>query len=152
MTLPPHNRLAYALRMVRTWTHLRHYRGHNVHSPFVYGLIRQAIVPRKAKHPDEAAYRELRDSGLPHRAAVQLLNLQAYCPEYALRIVPAAQTPHSTAPEAPAIDCLLLPRWTPTRYRQIREQIAAHDGASIDNRRYVLLIHDARLTKKHYNL
>ena len=150
----PDNCFMYRLRMVRTWGHLRNYRGHNVHSPFAYSLIRKAIVPHSMDGTENRLFEQARAHGLSHRASVQLQNLQLHCPGHRMLLVPAGSLPQpGSAPKSDRmIHCILHPRLTRERLRQCREAIARHNGMSIDNRRYILLFHDSRLSKKHYRL
>jgi len=150
----PDNRFAYRLRMMRTWGHLRNWRGHNVHSPFAYSLIRKVILPHGMEGTEHRFFEQARAHGVPRRASVQLQNLQRHCPEHRILLVPADAAPQpGAAPENDrTIHCILHPRLTGERLRQCKEAIARHNGMSMDNRRYILLFHDSRLSKKHYRL
>lgn len=147
----PDNRLSYGLRMIRTWIRVRNFRGHNVHSPFTYALIRGAILPRRLSGTDDTFYRAALSAGLPRRAAIRLQNLRDHCPDHRWIVVDADQTPPD--PQAgKSIRCILHPRLTKNRFETCRKLIAAHPGTSIDNRAYILLFDDAGLSKKHYKL
>lgn len=142
----------YRLRMMRTWGHLRNWRGHNVHSPFAYSLIRKVIVPHGMDRAERGIFEQARTHGVPRRASVQLQNLQWHCPEHRILLVSAENLPQPTPENDRTIHCILHPRLTRERLRQCRETIARHNGMSIDSRYYILLFHDSRLSKKHYRL
>lgn len=58
----------------RKWEqHLRHSRGYGVHSPFLYGVVRDSMMPRKVMG-DNALYNELRSRGIDKRTAIRLQN------------------------------------------------------------------------------
>lgn len=70
--------------MMAPYLRLRHTRGHGIHSPFVYGLVRNALM--FGSGPDGAdgeLYEALRSCGVNRRRAAQLQNLHNYC-EYRL--------------------------------------------------------------------
>ncbi len=57
----------------------RYFRGHGVHSPFVYGIVREVFMRRDMLVGDRALYRALLRLGLRERRAVQLQNLAIHC-------------------------------------------------------------------------
>lgn len=58
---------------------LRHLRGKGVHSPFMYGVVRNVFLPKKIMGQDCEFYDELRRKGVKKRNAVLLQNLYDYC-------------------------------------------------------------------------
>ena len=40
--------------------HVRHWRGHGIHSPFMYGIVRNVFMKSKITGPDTRLYDELR--------------------------------------------------------------------------------------------
>jgi len=58
----------------------RYFRGHGVHSPFVYAVVRQVFM-RSRLFPEGATdlYYELLARGISQRRAVQLQNLMTHC-------------------------------------------------------------------------
>ena len=58
---------------------VRHYRGHGVHSPFVYSLVRQVFMRRRVEGEDTALYTELILRNVSRRRATQLQNLYSHC-------------------------------------------------------------------------
>ncbi len=57
----------------------RYFRGHGVHSPFVYRIVREVFMRRDIMVGDRALYRALLKLGLHERQAVQLQNLSIHC-------------------------------------------------------------------------
>ena len=70
-------RIARAAVYSRTLTRVKHYRGAGVHSPFVYGVIRNAIM-KHSPEGDHALFDELRARGFSKRRAAQLQNLYTF--------------------------------------------------------------------------
>ena len=57
----------------------RYFRGHGVHSPFVYNIVRKVFMQSKLYTADNALYGELMDKGVAKRRSVQLANLAEHC-------------------------------------------------------------------------
>ena len=57
----------------------RFFRGHGVHSPFVYDVVRNVFMRDTLLPGDRALFRELLAAGVPERRAVQLQNLAIHC-------------------------------------------------------------------------
>ena len=57
----------------------RYFRGHGVHSPFVYNIVRNVFMREALLPGDRALYRALLDAGIAERRAVQLQNLAIHC-------------------------------------------------------------------------
>ena len=55
--------------------HLRHSRGYGVHSPLLYRIVREAMMPRKIAGTEHALYDALRAQGICKRTATRLQNL-----------------------------------------------------------------------------
>jgi len=68
-------RLAHLASYSRTVLRVRHYRGRKVHSPFVYGIVRNAIMKTTPQGDDRRLYDELRARGFSSKRAAQLQNL-----------------------------------------------------------------------------
>ncbi len=152
---------------------VRHYRGHGVHSPFVYSLVRQVFMRRRVEGADTALYTDLILRHVSRRRATQLQNLYSHCgyenylfadaeqmclDGVELCVVPrecdAAQLMHLTA-EAHRTQttlCILAPRDEKARNRQCRRLVSEHSGTSVDNRGYLLLFNVEGLPKQHFSL
>ena len=57
----------------------RFFRGHGVHSPFVYAIVRQVFMKTELREGDRSLYAALRERGVNERRAVQLQNLFIHC-------------------------------------------------------------------------
>jgi hypothetical protein len=68
-------RLAKAVSYSRTRVRMKHFRGRKVHSPFVYGIVRNAIMKTRPQGDDHALFDELRTRGFSAKRAAQLQNL-----------------------------------------------------------------------------
>lgn len=55
--------------------HLRHRFGFGVHSPMLYRVVREAMMPRSIRGTDRGLYEALRSAGVKRRTAVRLQNL-----------------------------------------------------------------------------
>lgn len=55
--------------------HLRHSRGYGIHSPFLYRVVREAIMPLRVRSKEKALYKALRAKGVGRRAATRAHNL-----------------------------------------------------------------------------
>ena len=55
--------------------HLRHSRGYGVHSPLLYRIVCEAMMPRKITGSDRTLYDTLRAQGVGRRTATRLQNL-----------------------------------------------------------------------------
>ena len=65
-------RLRGISRLTDRLSRARHFRGHGVHSPFVYGLVREAFMFHRLRDGEHCLYDALRRVGIFHRRAVQL--------------------------------------------------------------------------------
>lgn len=57
----------------------RYFRGHGVHSPFVYDLVRHVFMRAELLPGDRSLYEALLAVGIAERRAVQLQNLAIHC-------------------------------------------------------------------------
>lgn len=55
--------------------HIRHSRGYGVHSPLLYHIVRNAMMPRKVVGVDRRLYDALTQQGVAKRTATMLQNL-----------------------------------------------------------------------------
>lgn len=149
----------------------RHFRGHGVHSPFVYSIVRQVFMSSKFITDDSyyttIVYGALLEQQIPHKRALQLANLCAYCgyreisygrPCAAdLIIVPQGVDPENFAPyvqiagECGATLVIMMPYLNNKRDMACREIVAQHKCTTVDNRGY-LLIFNNHLPKQHFRL
>lgn len=168
-------KLVHAAVYSRTLTRVRHYRGFGVHSPFVYGVIRNAIMKHDPQGEDLALYNELRGRGFSKRSAAQLQNLYT---SQNFTSAPFAEqegvfpklddaTLCLVMPSFPDGDtfalaekakgtgatlCIISPYGSRSRNKLARRLISQHRHTSIDNRGFLLLFTGERLPKQHFKL
>lgn len=148
----------------------RYFRGHGVHSPFVYAIVRQVFMRRSLTTVDGGGmYDALIAAGIPRKRAVQLANLRVHigaerwcidvCPEASdtLAVVSAA-VPHTSLAEyvvearkTSSTLAIMVPYLNRDRDRVCREIVAAHAGTTVDNRGF-LLVFNRDLPKQHFRL
>ncbi len=149
-------------RLVRA----RYFRGHGVHSPFVYDLVRRVFMQSALLPGDRTLYEALLSVGVARRRAVQLQNLAIHCgygsfglnraigefcivmpalaeTEAVALVRDAAENGRTVAVMTPYIDA----KWR----AMCRRLIAEHPSTTIDNR-YYLLIFNNYLPKQHFRL
>ena len=149
-------------------TRLRYFRGHGVHSPFVYAIVRQVFMRSSLDPKNEALYRRLREERVPHKGAVRLANLCAYCGCRQLSFAADGGgdcliVPRNTAPTAFAayvqaarnangMLVILQPYLNRERAQACRTIAASHEGTSVDKFGFLLLFHNEKLPKQHYRI
>ncbi len=167
-------RIAHAAVYSRTLAHVKHYRGAGVHSPFVYGVIRNAIM-KHSPEGDNALFDELRGRGFSKKRAAQLQNLYTF---HNYTSAPFAEE----GGQQPALDagtlcfvmpslaledtlalverakgtgctlCIIGPYDSRRRHRMARKLVESHRHTSVDNRGFLLLFFNERLPKQHFKL
>lgn len=150
----------------------RYFRGHGVHSPFVYDIVRQVFMrSRLFAEGRTDLYYELLNRGVVQRRAVQLQNLMTHCgyesfdidndavsaPRCDMMIATVAVAPErlkamaAHAAEMKSTLCIMSPTADGNRDESCREIVEAHCCTSIDNRGY-LLIFNNYLPKQKFRL
>lgn len=147
-------------------TRARHFRGHGVHSPFVYALVREVFMRHELLPGDRSLYEALRSKGIAEQRAVQLQNLAIHAglATFGLNRAEGALTvalpglPHDEllklaedAKISGATLVVMLPCARSERQALCRQLVAMHDSTSVDNRAYLLLFNN-RLPKQHFVL
>ncbi len=159
--------------LLRNCFRMNHWRGHGIHSPFMYRLVREVIVrenPRKTGRPlPESIAARL----LSERDAAFLRNLYGYL-DYPRCIVAGEETPENrtlciasadVSPEAigqligrirndhdECCVAVLGINKSYDKYRLCKKLIREENCVSVDLYRTCLFIYDARLRKQHYRL
>ena len=169
-------RLAKAASYSRTLVRVKHFRGRKVHSPFVYGIVRNAIMKTTPQGDDHALFDELRSRGFSRKRAAQLQNLYTF-KGYNSAIFAEGAKSFSTGlhagtlcfitPSLPADKtlalvesacgtgaalCMVSPYESRARRRLAQSLVASHRHTSVDNRGFLLLFTDERLPKQHFKL
>ncbi|WP_295935287.1 hypothetical protein [uncultured Alistipes sp.] len=151
-----HNRLKRA----------RYYRGHGVHSPFVYNIVRDVFMRDELLPGDHGLFLALRDSGISRRRATQLQNLAIHCGYASYGINRADRelciltrdlsrdqilSHVAAASEAGHTVVVMSPCDGRCRQALCRQIVAAHRSTTVDNRGY-LLIFNNNLPKQHFRI
>ena len=149
----------------------RYFRGHGVHSPFVYSIVRHVFMHTGFLTDDPfyttVAYGAMLEQQIPHKRAVQLVNLCVHCGyreiSYVhscaaeLMIVPQSVGPSefhayvAAARECGATLAIIAPYLNRERLLACREIIGSHTSTTVDNRGY-LLVFNNYLPKQHFKL
>ena len=145
---------------------VRHFRGHGVHSPFVYQIVRKVFMQKRFLGEERALYDRLIALGLSHRRAMQLQNLALHC-NYATWSIDAeggelviltldcdaeALVRHAEAARAAkATLCILTPYHTAERWQTCCSLVEGHPSTTVDNRGYLLLFNN-HLPKQRFRL
>lgn len=144
----------------------RFFRGHGVHSPFVYDVVRNVFMRDTLLPGDRALFRELLAAGVPERRAVQLQNLAIHCgyatfglnradAEFciATRSLSRTETLALVGDAAAAGNtvAVMSPYDGRERRAMCLQIVAAHRSTTVDNRGY-LLVFNNNLPKQHFRI
>lgn len=149
----------------------RYWRGHGVHSPFVYNIVRQVFMCKYLKHDNRELYDRLKAEDIPNKRCVQLQNLLHHCgytsfgidcdAETVKRVDMAIITTKVAADALPSLAmaakqcgttlCILAPAFGRERRAVCGALVEAHTCTSIDNRGYLLLLNN-HLPKQKFRL
>ena len=146
---------------------VKHRRGHGVHSPFVYSLVRKVFMPNSLdERLGSALYDSLRGAGVAEKSARQLHNLlphiegQSYSineVECDLSILLAdypteqLRSAYEEAKREGLTLAICQPYLNRERQNEIKGLIDEHRSTTIDNRAYILFFNN-RLPKQYYRL
>ena len=136
----------------------RHFRGHGVHSPYVYDIVRKVFMQSKLVSPTTDLYAALKEHGTPERRCIQLQNLVAHCGYGAWRIdtieacdfiVCTLDTTYEHlaeyveyAREHKLTLCIMDPYNNANRWEVCRTIVAEHRSTTVDNRAYLLVFNN----------
>ena len=146
----------------------RYFRGHGVHSPFVYNIVRQVFMRSTLAVAEDQLYASMIEAEVPRKRAVQLRNLVGHCSYESVGIDCACEghdfvvlthrTPsqmlESIANEAQRNAtnlAIIAPYASRERDEACRAIVAAHRSTTVDNRGY-LLVFNNHLPKQHFKL
>lgn len=161
-------RLYGATRWGNRLSRARYFRGHGVHSPFVYSIVRKVFM-RSGLIGDAAVFERLVSEGeLPRKRAVELSNLAEHCAysqvgldyqrEACALVVLSAKFPTEeleavveAARASGTTLAIMSPYANRERDRACRRIVESHRSTTIDNRGY-LLVFNNHLPKQHFKL
>ena len=148
---------------------VKHFRGHGVHSPFVYNLVRKVFMRRTLIDESNTALAEaLASEHLSERRVTELQNVMSYCEvasfsvndlqataEFNVLTTECEPTAFAEAAEAAKRNrttlVILLPYASAIRQEACQEIVDSHDSTSVDNRAYLILFNN-HLPKQHFKL
>lgn len=146
----------------------RYFRGHGIHSPFVYSIVRQVFMKSNFMTDRRDLYDALIARGVPQRRAVQLQNLFVHC-RYCSFGIDCACEGHdfvvltrdfptesladaaSDARKCGTTLAIMSPYDRRERDTACKSIVAVHACTTVDNRGY-LLVFNNRLPKQHFKL
>lgn len=145
----------------------RHFRGHGVHSPYVYSIVRRVFMCSKLFAEDHSLYDALMERGVAKRRAVQLNNLVEHCQYSSWAIDELLESDMIIATlevnaaklneyaqyvrEHRATLCIMSPYDSAERWQACSAIVAEHASTTIDNRAY-LLVFNNHLPKQRFVL
>ncbi|MBP3548482.1 MAG: hypothetical protein J6J64_07390 [Alistipes sp.] len=145
----------------------RYFRGHGVHSPYVYAIVRQVFMQNKLYAGSHPLYDTLLALGVARRRCVQLANLVDHCGygswsvdslERVDMIVATLATTYAHleeyaryARECGATLCVVSPYNNANRWAVCSALIDSHPSTTVDNRGF-LLIFNNHLPKQRFRL
>ena len=145
----------------------RYFRGHGVHSPFVYDIVRKVFMHGQLQNTNSTLYTALLSKGVVKRRAVQLANLAEHCGydswcidamEESKMIILTLDTRYTElrdyaeyARKNGATLCIINPYNNRERWAVCLDIIETHPSTTIDNRAY-LLVFNNHLPKQRFRL
>ncbi len=146
---------------------LKHRKGHGVHSPFVYGFVRKALMTKTlCEESGTALYDSLIAVGLKDKRARELHNVLSYIEgkSYSINEVEGdlsillADYPTNqlrvalaTAKTEGVALVICQPYLNRERQNEIKALVAEHRSTTVDNRAYIVFFNN-HLPKQHYRL
>ena len=88
--------------------HVRHWRGHGIHSPFMYGIVRNVFMKSRITGRDRTLYNALIRHRIGRKNGILLQNLYTHCKMERFVLVGAMDVPLPPGP----VFCILLPNTT----------------------------------------
>ena len=148
---------------------LKHFRGHGVHSPYVYNLVRKVFMLKQLPvGRAHALYHSLIERDVPQRRAVELQNLYYHCAaenfsidnapnicqmHFITATLPVSQYDalYTKAAQSGTTLVILSPYLNREHRAACTELLMRHESTSVDNRGYIIFFNN-HLPKQHYKL
>lgn len=147
----------------------RYFRGHGIHSPFVYSLVRRVFMPKKITGTSSDLYKVLRTHNIDRRIAIQLQNLYDFggYSGYSIDNNNACYTdnilyiyidgilsemPHLSEGSIREYGVCIVNGRDKMRREFCGIMADGHPGISIDKQRYFLYFHNEHYLKQFYRL
>lgn len=141
---------------------IRHFRGHGIHSPFVYGLKREVFMGKCRGIENNPQYNALIANGVPKKVAKELQKLHNYCNFRDIEIVDS-ENGQQDIPEnvlyvsteksrEAAMAMLCENEKIAVAVVSDRREKASCNCVTIWRRRYTLYIKDSRLQSQLFKL
>ncbi len=148
------------------WDHIRHRSGFAVHSPFMYGVVRKAMMPRKVVGQNRELYDALALAGTDRRTATRIQNYLTHLgyPAWAIDecvadglvvITPKCDAPkvHTIAAElaegGKEATLCLLHRRNKARKALAAQLVTTHASMSASKKGFTMLVYGRKLPKQH---
>jgi hypothetical protein len=158
----------YGIKHLRSYvSRARYFRGHGVHSPYVYSIVRQVFMSSKLSGERHDLHDALLGCDVPKRRAIELQNLLCHCNystwsvdelvECDLLVASMATTYEHLeqyaqyAREHGITLCIIRPYNNANRWGVCSQIIEQHPSTTVDNRGY-LLIFNNHLPKQRFRL
>lgn len=147
----------------------RYFRGHGVHSPFVYAIVREVFMKRGLAPGDHSLYDRLLAAGVTRRRAEQLQNLFVHCGYGSFAVDALPETCDfcvltlgisgerlgdlvRRATGRGTTVAVMAPCDGRERREACRALVGAHPCTTVDNRGYLLFFNDENLPKQHFRI
>ncbi len=154
-------------RFRRQIIRLRHRRGHGVHSPYIYNIVREVFMRRDENTSTSELYNLLLTLNVKNSHALELENLRHHCGfstfgvdtfEPLDLVLCSTLLPHDDVEKvlkwamlSGTTVVVLSPHLNPTRGRMCDAIVARHLGTTV-NRAGYLIIFNNHLPKQHFTL
>lgn len=155
-------RYRFMRRVKESLSHLRHFRGHGVHSPYVYNIVRNVFMRRELiAESNSEVYQLLRDRcGLSDRYAIELQNIYTYCGYRSFAVAPTDTmaefviylTPPKESCSKDGTTIVILKPQESREYEVACERIVANHPSTTISRAKYLIIFNNHLPKQHFVL
>lgn len=152
-------------RPTKLFARIRHWRGHGIHSPYVYRLVREVFMDHTIAHDPHGPYDELRRMGIRKKTARQIHNLHCFsgCCEYAIgeatkadfRIVPAGSPHDSVAANLDSRDGIIIvlrPYGRRATLDECKREAVRQRGLTIDKGRFFVFFPTETEPKQHFKI